>query len=55
MQLPGKLQELIDQMSSARQALLDLTSYMTSQQLDYRTAEDQWSISRHTPSPCAHR
>lgn len=45
MQLPRKLQEIIDSISSDRQALTEAVSGLSDDQLDYKPAEDQWSIS----------
>src|SRR5256885_11481610 len=45
MELSKKLQEIVDAISKSRQALLDTVSGLSEAQLDYKTAEGQWSIS----------
>ena len=40
-----KIQEVLDQISKQRQGLLDASSGLSEAQLDYKPAEDQWSIS----------
>ena len=45
MQLPKKLQEVIDCISSERQALLDSTAGLSEAQLEFKPADGEWSIS----------
>ena len=45
MQLPKKVQELMEHILAERQALLDATSDLTDAQLDFKPPEAQWSIS----------
>jgi len=44
MQLTKKLQELVDKISADRDSLLQSISGLNQSQLDYKPAEDEWSV-----------
>ena len=45
MQASKKIQEVLDQISTQRQGLLDASSGLSETQLDYKPSEGEWSIS----------